>query len=246
MKAYITLLSSEDYLSAVLVLNKSIQRVCEYPLICAITEPVAQNKKILEILKQEQIKYEIIPEIHYSKEAIANIMLPDKGCEPRLINTASKIALFSLTQYEKLVYIDADSYIIYNIDKLFDFPDGSMLWTGKESLTGLMVFTPKNHCYKFYKDFLQCTDASDGQFFADLWFHIKSNSDYQIPITYLCHTSDNKEYPNIILFHKGFTLNNIKFFKMSNEELSNENLDLQYLYGLDLIPLRKKYCLNTL
>ena len=45
-KAYITLLSSEDYLEAVLVLNYSLRLVnSQYPLVVYVTNQVYNNEK---------------------------------------------------------------------------------------------------------------------------------------------------------------------------------------------------------
>jgi hypothetical protein len=59
--AYISLLSSENYLKGILTLNYSLKLTnTKYPLVVLITENVAENKKILKIFEQEQIAFKII------------------------------------------------------------------------------------------------------------------------------------------------------------------------------------------
>lgn len=61
-----------------------------------------------------------------------------------VLNTASKIDIFSLKHYEKIIYLDVDTLVLENIDDLFDKYDGSILWWN-EPMSGLFVIEPKNH-----------------------------------------------------------------------------------------------------
>ena len=47
MDAYVTLLSTESYLEAVLVLNQSLRNVnSEYPLVCMVTDNLDTDRKV--------------------------------------------------------------------------------------------------------------------------------------------------------------------------------------------------------
>lgn len=119
--------------------------------------------------------------MHYNQKVI------DKYKNAPVLNTASKVALFSLHQYHKLVYIDSDTIVLQNIDELFRYPDGSMIYFPADrcGFTGLMVFTPKNHKFDYYRLIMDNYECSDGNLFGDLWFYVKSNVSYQISPCYL-------------------------------------------------------------
>jgi hypothetical protein len=68
-KAFITLLSSVDYLPAVLVLNKSLRLAkSNYELVVAVTEDIID--KVQLPLIEEGIFIEKIPKLSYTKKVI--------------------------------------------------------------------------------------------------------------------------------------------------------------------------------
>lgn len=183
--AYVTLLSTEDYLDGVRVLKKSLEHTeSQYPFICAVTEDI-YKRALVASLEGQGIIVKKIQRLEYSLET------QKKWKGMSVLNTASKISLFNLKEWNKLCYIDADSIILKNIDNIFNYPDGSMLWSPYEEsgneyngITSLMVFSPKNHNAELYYSSLINTNHFDGDFFENLWFHIKENSDYRIPYKY--------------------------------------------------------------
>ena len=177
--AYVTLLSSWDYLLAVLVLNKSlIKHQSKYPLVVGVTEDIYDIVSFY--LEKENILFKMIPQLEYSdgsKKAW--------GEDNSVLKTASKIALFSFNEFDKLIYIDADSLLRKNIDELFDYPDGSILVSPTSGImSGLIVFCPRNHNFQAYYTLLQIFDWLDGDLFAEMFFPAKSNLDYQISDKY--------------------------------------------------------------
>lgn len=116
MKAFITVLATEDYLKGVLVLNHSLKLTkTKYPLY-ALTSPLI-SKKTKEVMKYNGIKLLDINEM----VSIDNQLL-EKNNESqynRWNNTFLKLEIFNLIEFEKLVYLDADMYITNNIDELF-------------------------------------------------------------------------------------------------------------------------------
>ena len=183
---YITLLSSVDYLPAVLALGVSLQQVqSQYPFIIAVTDNIYDN--VNPVLKNCPYIIEKVPCLSYSPATYEWIAKNEQYDSVK--NTASKITLFNLTQYDKLVYIDADCLVIQNIDDLFSRPDGSMIKYDNDpwGFTGLMVFEPKMHNYQLYKYIIETCLGFDGNLIGSLWFPCKSNYAYQIPPTYLWH-----------------------------------------------------------
>ena len=187
--AYITLLSTEDYLPAVLVLKESFKKVnARYPLICAVTEDIC-SKDIETSLKNHDIFIERIPRLYYCPETRKK----EEG--ETVLNTASKIALFNLKDYEKLCYIDADTMVVQNIDNVFNWLDGSMVEPSpseeddRYGFTGLFVFQPVYHRYDFYKKLITECEGADGDILGSLWFYTRTSLSHRIPYSYCMHYS---------------------------------------------------------
>lgn len=188
MKAFITLLSTEDYLDAVLILNMSLKEVdSKYPLVCGVTESLKENEHVVTSLQNEGIKIEFIKNLTY------NHGVSDKWPGHTVLNTASKISLFDLKNYDKLVYIDADVIVMENIDDVMDYPDGAMVGPApgeKEDeygFTGMFVFQPKYHREDFYKCLLQNFPCADGDLIGSLWFFTRTSKEHRIPYSYCAH-----------------------------------------------------------
>ena len=240
MKAFITLLSTEDYLDAVLVLNASLRDVSsKYPLVCAITEDLKENSYVVGTLKKESVKIEFIKRLAYSE------YVTTKWRNHSVLNTASKISLFDLKQYEKLVYIDADTIVLKNIDDVMSYPDGAMVRptpaefdSDEYGFTGLFVFQPLYHKTEFYKNLLENFPCADGDLLGNLWFFTRTSSAHQIPYPYLTQYSyyyyHNQNYP-------------AKVIHFCNEEKPWKTQYYEYFESLkDPIFQTYKDCLNKI
>lgn len=149
MKAYITLLSTNEYLDGVLALHQSLIEVgSKYPLVVAITSNI--DPFVRNIFKQKKIETIELQDFSYHKDCekkFLNIGMP------HWFNTAAKIKIFGLTDFEKLIYLDSDMMVLKNIDHLFLKEDGSavedspMLYeenveTHYQLNSGLLVIVP--------------------------------------------------------------------------------------------------------
>lgn len=233
--AYITLLSSIDYLEAVLVLNRSLRAVkSKYPFVVAITREVYKHKEIISILTEENIIIEHIPTLLYNPATQKALI--EKYHLPHLLNVGSKIEIFNLTNYDKLVYLDADSLVVKNIDNLFKKQDGSTLVENHCAFNAMFVCEPRNHPYALYKFILQEGYLNDGALMEELWWHIKSNKTYHISSKYFY-------YPYLT----GELMKGIKVYHLQNQELKFWKLKvlpttkLAALYQTFLYPIRQKY-----
>ena len=181
-QAYVTLLSSFDYLEGVLVLHRSLRAVkAQYPLLVLVTENVA-TAEILSIFEDESIFYDIVEPLAYTAAT------QDKWKHSSVLNTASKVHLFSQVNWKKLVYIDADVLVLENIDDLFLRLDGSMVkYPGDpHGFTGMFVVEPLLHDEAdFYITLLKHEECFDGDLIGKLWFFLRTNPDYWIPPCYL-------------------------------------------------------------
>lgn len=204
---YVTLLSSEEYIWGVLSLNKSLKNVkSRYPLIVCLTNDI-MNKNIINILINENINYIPVRKLQYKNNS-------EQGT---VLNTASKIHIFNLKQFDKIVYIDADTLVLKNIDDLFDYPNGSIvMWPESDlGMSGLFVVTPhpaQHQLYEFYEYLIENMDGiTDGTLIGNLFFPCLDNKNYQIPIEYLIQDINIK--PNYKAIHYGikpFLLHSIK------------------------------------
>jgi glycogenin len=145
--SYITVLSTDSYVEGVSVLHRSLVRSqARYPFLVLTTPNLADSTYAQ--LQQSGIPYQPIPPIELNTD------LPTH--QTRWQATYSKLQIFNQTQFDKLVYLDADMLVYQNLDDLFCQPHmaavnaGGMLpeyasWTAFNS--GLMVIEPSQALY---------------------------------------------------------------------------------------------------
>ena len=114
-----TLLSSDSYLEGVLCLAQSLRDTDpRYPLLVMITDELSQRTlRTLRLFgldtRSIQQDYTLPPEVLR------------KNSLTRWVNCINKLEVFALTDYDKVVYLDADMMVVKNIDSLFDYPHPS-------------------------------------------------------------------------------------------------------------------------
>ena len=117
--AYITLLSTDNYLEGVLVLNESLKLVnSKYKLVVLVTSQVSHSV-------ESTLNRLGIPTIHKEKN-----ILPSKKLQVQnervgynyWNNTFDCLLVFDLIEFDKIVFLDSDMMVIENIDELFDKP----------------------------------------------------------------------------------------------------------------------------
>lgn len=142
------MLSTDSYLDGIMVLYHSLMRTgTDYPFLLLISDSVSEESR--KVLSNCGIEYKLMQCTIENPTAIAK--------DDHWAFTYSKLDIFSQTQYDKIVFLDADMLIVKNIDELFDKPHmsavnaGGMLpeyrhWTGLNS--GLMVIEPSCELYR--------------------------------------------------------------------------------------------------
>jgi alpha-N-acetylglucosamine transferase len=111
-KVWTTLITNTKYLSGLLTLNYSLKKVgSKYPLVALYTEsfPVEGH----EALKARGIPAREIP---YLLPSVPKEYTQD----PRFYDCWSKLAPFSLTEYDRVVQMDSDMMVLKNMDELMD------------------------------------------------------------------------------------------------------------------------------
>eukprot|EP00898_Chlorokybus_atmophyticus_P002325 jgi/Chlat1/3093/Chrsp21S08798 len=126
-RAYVTLLTGEDYLPGVLALKRSLTQTRSlYPLLCMITPGVTAETRhqmeeagvgVLEVQQFIPVPKEDLARLNYKVASFLDCWL--------------KLRLWEMEKYETVVYIDADMITVQNTDDLFDipFPDDGLLAT---------------------------------------------------------------------------------------------------------------------
>lgn len=129
-----TLITNTNYLSGLLTLDYSLKKNgSKYPLVALYTDTFPdEGHKALDLrgIPKQRIEY----------------MLPtaqkDYSNDPRFYDCWSKLAPFSLTQYDRVVQLDSDMLILQNMDELMDLPlDGP-----DAKGTGDRVFAASHAC----------------------------------------------------------------------------------------------------
>ena len=158
MKTYVTLLSSDDFLPGVVMLAWSLTKVKSvYPLLVLCSDSISFST--YKKLKKYNLQYQTLDNHIIVDDEINK----DKGYA-HWNKTFDKLYVWSLTQFEKVVFLDSDMQVVRNIDFLFDCLHMSAVRADKfnepgidKLNSGLMVIEPNE------KDFQGlCAIASSG------------------------------------------------------------------------------------
>lgn len=141
--SYVTLLSSDDFLPGVIMLDWSLKKVgSKYPLYVLCSDSISE-KPILH-LKHRNISYQRLKD-HIPIDDTINT---EEGYD-HWNRTFDKLYVWTLSQFNKVVFLDSDIQVIKNIDYLFDCPHMSAVRAdafnepGLDKLnSGLMVIEP--------------------------------------------------------------------------------------------------------
>ncbi|MDB5133455.1 MAG: nucleotide-diphospho-sugar transferase [Mucilaginibacter sp.] len=109
--SFATYLGTDSFLPGILVLNESISKYNKlYGLVVLVSESV--SKDALDLLAHVQIKTKVVAEIKNPHD-LGN---DDRGFKYMY----TKLRLFEMFEFDKVVYIDADMLVCGNIEQLFD------------------------------------------------------------------------------------------------------------------------------
>ena len=157
MKSYVCVLSTDNYLDGVLVLNENLKKInSKYPLLCLVNENISERTR--DVLTYFNIKFKEMKNIEYSDSSNSERYGNYGYNKGYLKNTFDKLNIFALIEYEKLVYLDSDLLILENVDNLFDCPHLScpkdLPFNIAKYNSGVMVLEPN------MDDFLALKEAS--------------------------------------------------------------------------------------
>ncbi len=162
MYSYVTLVANEDYLVGALVLARSLQMVgARAPLTVLAVEGVAGLEQ-LEALGCQVVFAAPLPlsegfRARHTRQVQHSAAPFTKGSKPQFhdpLHNFLKLRLWEMTAYERVVFLDADTLVIQNIDRLFAYPEFAAAPNVYESLTdfhrlnsGVFVARPDMHTF---------------------------------------------------------------------------------------------------
>jgi len=113
MQAWITLLTQPDYLTGVQTLHKSLRLSgSRYPLVVMVTENI--EPAIAAQLKAEGCVIVAVSALNPQSD------LAHHYASARFSEVWTKLRAWQLTDYQRLVFLDADMLVLQNMDELFD------------------------------------------------------------------------------------------------------------------------------
>ena len=196
---YVTLLGSDDYLIGTLCLWKSLSNVkSKYPLLVLCSQNISVD--VLNILKHKKIQYKVLEE-----QIVTNHK--NEGLYARWSFTFDKLQIFNLVEYDKIVFLDSDMYVVKNIDCLFNAQHMSAVVADvydqpncKELNSGLMVIVPQKQEYsqltsllhsKVIKRSPMCGDQDIIRLFYNNW---SNETNLKLPNQYNMYFTNIKKY----------------------------------------------------
>lgn len=157
--AYATMMSSTSYLPALEVfLYSFLLHKPQYPLLICIPL-VAEHESMIQMVKATASKYE--DALSYEIYLLPVVPPPSKGREmERWRINWTKLQLWTIPVYKKLLFIDLDVIIMKNLDHTFDLYSfqrylGSYDWSkwvpiGSNKInTGVFLAEPSIHTYQY-------------------------------------------------------------------------------------------------
>ena len=154
--SYVTLLTNDSYVYGVALLVESMQRVkTKYPLHVLIINEV--HKATIEILNQLGVTYEYVDIIPTPNDIYEHNLRFEPNTAATWRNCWTKFHIFHQTQFDKIVFLDADLMILKNLDHLFEKPhmtaalDGEYfnIWPGWDHFnSGCVVIEPSEELFQ--------------------------------------------------------------------------------------------------
>ncbi|VDL93729.1 unnamed protein product [Schistocephalus solidus] len=183
-EAFVTLATTDEYACGALVLANSLRRVGTTKQLASILGEVFDHVELVDVLDSKD-------ELN-----LALLSRPDLGV------TFTKLHCWRLTQYEKAVFMDADTLVIKNIDDLFEREEFSAApdpgWPDCFN-TGVFVYTPNLETYRKLLEFALEHGSFDGgdQGLLNMFFSDWATKDIRrhLPFLYNCISQAFYSYP---------------------------------------------------
>jgi len=181
----VSLTTNDQYGLGAYVLGKSLRRTnTTKKLVLMVTDGVSEKCRS-KLLKVWDDLFDVTVLDSQDKENLALLARPELGV------TFSKLRAWTLTQFKKCVFLDADTLILKNVDELFEREELSASpdigWPDCFN-TGVFVFRPSLDTYDSLLQFAKSRGSFDGgdqgllnDYFS--WWATRDIS-YHLPFTY--------------------------------------------------------------
>ncbi|CEG77103.1 hypothetical protein RMATCC62417_11903 [Rhizopus microsporus] len=183
MEAFVTLVATDSYASGALVIAHRLRDLgSRKELLCLVTPNISTH--VQNMLSKY---YKTIPVETIRSKDYQNLLLLGR---PDLDISLTKIHLWRLTQYKKIVFLDADTLPLQNIDELFDRPSFSAApdagWPDCFN-SGVFVAEPSESIYQDLVRLATETGSFDGgdQGLLNTYFSSwPDSSSHRLPFTF--------------------------------------------------------------
>jgi alpha-N-acetylglucosamine transferase len=163
--AFVSLLTSDNYLPGALVLAYSLKQTCtKHELAIMVTDGVSETVK--SILASVYGRVILVPLIT-SKQSDNLALLGRRELDV----TFSKFSCFDpdFAAYDKIAFLDADTLVLGNIDDIFDYVGGDVVFAAAPDIgwpdcfnSGVFVTIPSKNLCKQVFDAIQEFGSFDG------------------------------------------------------------------------------------
>ena len=231
---YITLLSNDEYIHCVIALYSSwVKTNSNYSFYCACTKDV--SNKVRNNLKELDINIIDLQEIKGLNNLITKLY--ESGYNS-WVPALSKLAIYGLEQFDKLIFLDADVYVYKNLDNLFKRDhltavcDGEGRETGDDKFVkgdnyfnkfnaGMVVIEPSK---KLLEKIVESTKTltidrpwADQNIVSELYPNWPNEKEKHLPIYYNCFGRHIFEYEKNV---KNFDIKNICVLHLVGRKMS--------------------------
>ncbi|XP_052861544.1 protein PRRC2A isoform X3 [Anopheles cruzii] len=228
--AWVTLATNDSYSLGALVVANSLKRVhTAHQLAVLITPGVSESMRT-----KLRAVFNLVDEVNLldSKDE-ANLALLKR---PELGITFTKLHCWRLTQYEKCVFLDADTLVLRNCDELFEREELSAApdigWPDCFN-SGVYVFRPSLETFASLLQFAVTNGSFDGgdQGLLNAYFSDWAHKDIQKHLPFVYNTSSVATYSYLPAFkHFGQNTKILHFIGVSKPWLQNFNSETRKVY----------------
>ena len=160
--SFITYLGTDNFLPGILTLNASLKKYNKtYDLVVLVSDLVSD--RIVSLLDSKKLKYKLIEQIKNPQEL---------GSDERNFKYMyTKLRIFEMFEFDKVVYLDADMLVCNNIEELFSHPHLSAVIAGglhpsnsswHELNAGLLVIEPDKALFENLYSLIAHLPSNDG------------------------------------------------------------------------------------
>lgn len=200
-EAFVTLATNDSYAYGALVLGNSLRAVSTNRQLAILVTPSVSSRMRQLLVDVFDSITQVNPLDSHDEANLALLTRPELGI------TFSKLHCWRLTQYNKCVFMDADTLVLQNIDDLFEREELSASadvgWPDCFN-SGVFVFRPSEETYR---GLLQCAvtqgsfDGGD-QGLLNTYFSDWSTKDISRHLPFLYNMTSSKAYGYLPAFVK--------------------------------------------